>query len=253
MAVEFVEAKTAETCSVPLSHALIPRPALTVACVVFVGGVTSTVCAEEQVVVFVWTSLKPTLKYATAAGASVTWEGETFSKFRPPPRTTVVGSGLPVVARRSIPGYPDVEHDEDEVFATEKVISWVPAAPPCPLTTMRRPETWQVVVPAVVVVVVVEDVAVDVVVVLRCVVDVESELGGVEEHALSANAATAAESPPAAPLKPGPTATSLVSRLAGGAPVACVAHVRTGPHHRTRRSRHLCRVDASHEIPLEGR
>jgi hypothetical protein len=62
VAVEFVDPKTAETWSVPLSHASNPSPVVTVACVLFVGGVISTRWVCEHVVVPVRTSLNPTLK-----------------------------------------------------------------------------------------------------------------------------------------------------------------------------------------------
>ena len=62
VAVAFVDEKIAEVCSVPLSQAWIPWATVTIACVVFVGGITWIEWVVEQVVPAVVTSLNPTLK-----------------------------------------------------------------------------------------------------------------------------------------------------------------------------------------------
>ncbi len=104
VAAELVEGNTAEVWRVPSAHASIPSGTSTVACVVFVGGVTSTVCVDEHVPVAVWTSLNPTLKYADWPTSSVTWLGAISSKASSPPRVTVVGNAAPEVLISSIPG-----------------------------------------------------------------------------------------------------------------------------------------------------
>ncbi len=145
-----------------------------------------------------------------------------------PPRTTVVGIGVPDELSSCMPGNPRMVHVADEVLVMPTVVVTVPAAPVPPTTVMWSWEGWQSVVGLVVLVVVV--VGATLVVVddgaLRCVVEVEGvrpvdvrDADGLPEEHPASKAASATA----------PTASGHDRRVPGGRPPGCRALTRRSP------------------------